>query len=108
MSGVALPPLLASVIQWLRAGYPDGVPERDYLPLFALLRRKLTGDEVAAVVDALAASGDSASALAIRTAIADVTHDTPLEGDIARVSARLAAGGWPLASPSCPQPATET
>ncbi|WP_041938924.1 MULTISPECIES: DUF3349 domain-containing protein [Frankia] len=105
---MALPPLLASIIQWLRAGYPDGVPERDYLPLFALLRRKLTGDEVTAIADALTTNGDSASALAIRTAIADVTHDTPLEGDIARVSARLAAGGWPLASPSRPRPATET
>ncbi|WP_035921063.1 DUF3349 domain-containing protein [Frankia sp. QA3] len=99
---MALPPLLTSVIQWLRAGYPDGVPERDYLPLFALLRRKLTGDEVAAVADVLTASGDPASALAIRTAIANVTHDAPLEGDIARVSARLAAGGWPLATPSRP------
>ena len=34
---------------------------------------------------------------AIRDAIAGVTHETPLDADIARVSGRPAAGGWPLA-----------
>jgi len=34
---MALPPFLTSVIQWLRAGYPEGVPDVDYIPLFALL-----------------------------------------------------------------------
>jgi len=24
-----------SVIQWLRVGYPEGVPDVDYIPLFA-------------------------------------------------------------------------
>jgi hypothetical protein len=102
---MALPPFLASIIGWLRAGYPEGVPEHDYLPLFALLRRKLTSDEVDAIADALSTNGDPASALAIRTAIVDVTHDTPLDSDIARVSSRLAAGGWPLAEPPRTPPA---
>jgi hypothetical protein len=44
-----LPSFLTSVVDWLRAGYPDGVPERDYLPLLALLARRLTAEEVAAV-----------------------------------------------------------
>ena len=25
------------IVDWLRAGYPNGIPERDYVPLFALL-----------------------------------------------------------------------
>jgi uncharacterized protein DUF3349 len=96
---MALPPVLASIVGWLRAGYPDGVPEHDYLPLFALLARKLTGDEVTAVADELAADGDPASGPAIRAAITAVTKERPLDTDVARVSARLAAAGWPLAAP---------
>nr|WP_207770337.1 DUF3349 domain-containing protein [Frankia canadensis] len=95
-----MPPFLASVIEWLRAGYPEGVPEHDYLPLFALLRRKLTDDEVTTIADELSAHGDPASVLAIHTAIAEVTQQPPLDGDINRVSAHLAAGGWPLADPA--------
>ena len=34
---MALPPVLSWIVGWLRAGYPDGVPSVDYIPLFALL-----------------------------------------------------------------------
>ena len=39
---MALPPFLTRIIDWLRAGYPEGVPEHDYIPLFALLGSQLT------------------------------------------------------------------
>ncbi|HEY1574353.1 MAG TPA: DUF3349 domain-containing protein [Pseudonocardiaceae bacterium] len=94
-----LPPVLASIVGWLRAGYPDGVPEHDYIPLFALLARQLTNDEVTAVAEELASGGDATSGQAIRDAITAVTNEQPLDSDVARVSARLAAGGWPLATP---------
>ena len=32
---MALPPFLSAIVGWLRAGYPEGVPEVDYIPLFA-------------------------------------------------------------------------
>jgi hypothetical protein len=96
---MALPPLLTSVIGWLRAGYPNGVPERDYVPLFALLASQLTDDEVTTIANELAGGTDPASAQAIRAAIGSVTNDWPQERDVSRVSARLAAGGWPLARP---------
>jgi Protein of unknown function (DUF3349) len=96
---MALPPLLASIVGWLRAGYPEGVPEHDYLPLFALLASQLTNSEVADIAAELSAGDDSNSGAAIRAAIAAVTHTTPNESDVARVRAHLAAGGWPLAQP---------
>src|SRR5262245_22647502 len=96
---MAVPRFLTSIIDWLRAGYPEGVPEHDYVPLFALLSRKLTSEELAAVADQLITDAGH-SPEAVRTAIAAVTNQTPLESDIARVSARLAAGGWPLADPT--------
>ena len=46
---MALPPFLNSVIQWLRAGYPEGVPDVDYVPLFALLGSQLSESDVQAV-----------------------------------------------------------
>lgn len=42
---MALPPFLTSIVGWLRAGYPNGVPEQDYIPLFALLTRRLSETE---------------------------------------------------------------
>ena len=94
---MAYPPFLDKIIGWLRAGYPAGVPEVDYVPLFAILGYHLSNDEVTAIADELAASSDPSSADAIKQAITAVTNTKPLESDIDRVRARLAAGGWPLA-----------
>ena len=94
-----LPPFLSSIVDWLRAGYPDGVPENDYLPLFALLASQLSDDESKSIAAELAESSDPASAKVIRAAIENVTHVTPLDSDVANVRAHLAAGGWPLARP---------
>ena len=96
---MALPPFLSSIIDWLRAGYPEGVPDVDYIPLFALLGSQLTDTEVGEIADALASESDPESAAAIRKAIGDVTHEKVLDSDIARVRSHLAAGGWPLAKP---------
>lgn len=102
------PAFLGAIIGWLRAGYPEGVPDVDYIPLFALLGSQLTDSEVAAIAEALASDSDQGSADAIRSAIKQVTHTQPGQADIARVRTRLAAGGWPLAKPdaaSWPEPA---
>jgi hypothetical protein len=47
---VALSDVLAQVLGFLRAGYPEGVPGPDQVPLFALLRRPLSDDEVAGIL----------------------------------------------------------
>ena len=96
---MGLPAVLSKIIGWLRAGYPEGVPDVDYIPLFALLGSQLTNDEVSAIADELATSVDPDSAETIKAAIANVTHTPPHDSDIARVRSRLAAGGWPLAAP---------
>jgi Protein of unknown function (DUF3349) len=96
---VALPPALSSVVGWLRDGYPDGVPEREYVPLFALLASRLDRGRGAGDCVELAETRDPASSEAIRTAIRQATDHEPNAADVARVSAHLAAGGWPLRSP---------
>jgi hypothetical protein len=98
---MSLPPFLSSIIGWLRAGYPNGVPEQDYIPLFALLTRRLSEDEVDAVADALVEEGDiPIEKTDIQVLITKVTDELPLESDVDRVRSNLAAGGWPLARPA--------
>ena len=92
-----IPLFLQSIIAWLRAGYPEGVPSVDYIPLFALLGSQLTEVEVMQIADELERESDPDSAAAIKRAINQVTHEKPTEADVNRVRARLASGGWPLA-----------
>ncbi|MFC7449231.1 DUF3349 domain-containing protein [Rhodococcus daqingensis] len=95
---MALPPFLASILGWLRTGYPNGVPEQDYIPLIALLRRRLSDEEVHAVTDALVEQfPPPIDKIDIQVLITKVTDEMPIESDVERVRAHLAAGGWPLA-----------
>jgi hypothetical protein len=96
---MGLPAFLAKIVSWLRAGYPDGVPEHDYIPLFALLSSQLTDDEVTLIADELAFSSAPDSAEEIRKAAGAITRTAVSDSDIARVRSHLAAGGWPLATP---------
>jgi Protein of unknown function (DUF3349) len=87
-------------LEWLRAGYPAGVPRQDYVVLLGLLRRKLTDVEVHTIAQELAGmaqQGDEITAADIEKLIEEATLGEPSPGDVARVSAHLAAGGWPLA-----------
>jgi hypothetical protein len=93
-----LPNVLQKIIGFLRAGYPDGVPEVDYIPLFALLARRLSSEEVIQIANELAALGQIDGALdhesIVRQAVSEVTHQPALEADVERVEARLEAVGW--------------
>ena len=96
---MALPPVLSSIISWLRAGYPDGVPEHDYLPLFALLGYHLSEDQVETVVSELEASHQLPGLNGsedIQAAIKAVSNSPALESDVQRVQERLDAVGWSL------------
>jgi uncharacterized protein DUF3349 len=87
-------------LDWLRAGYPAGVPKQDYVVLLGLLRRKLTDHEVREIVSELAGlaqQGEEITTADVEKLINEATLDQAGEADVARVSAHLAAGGWPLA-----------
>jgi len=97
---MALSSFLTSVVDWLRAGYPEGVPEADYIPLVAVLARRLSPEEVRVVAGELCRQGQlPIDNVDIGTVITKVTNELPLESDVARVRAKLAHGGWPLADP---------
>ena len=89
---------MSSILGWLRAGYPDGIPETDYVPLMVVLARRLSSTEVQAVAAELSRSGDlPIDNIDIGTLISKVTNDLPTEEDVTRVRSKLALGGWPLA-----------
>lgn len=87
-------------INWLRAGYPNGVPREDYVTLIGMLHHNLTEDEVASIAAELAehaADGEKLTESDVRELIEAHAHQEATPEDVARVSSRLAAGGWPLA-----------
>ncbi|WP_163760387.1 DUF3349 domain-containing protein [Mycobacterium botniense] len=95
---------LRSVLRWLQAGYPDGVPGPDRVPLLALLRSTpLTEEQIKEVVRNITAGGSAALADGqidrdeIAAFISDMTHYDAGPENINRVAATLAAAGWPLA-----------
>ena len=96
--------LFHSILQWLRAGYPEGVPGSDRVPLLALLRATpLTEDQVKEVVRNVTQANGRAPADGeitkdeIAEFIKDVTHHDAGPENVQRVAARLVAAGWPLA-----------
>lgn len=103
--------LMHSVLEWLRGGYPNGVPGPDRVPLLALLRTTpLTEDEIKDIVreisaeEAHAPAGHKIDHDEIEHFIADHVHHDAGGENVRRVAATLAAAGWPLAGVTINQP----
>ncbi|TCC48554.1 DUF3349 domain-containing protein [Kribbella pittospori] len=81
---------VSGVLAWLREGYPDGVPPKDYIPLLALLRRRLTEDEVSEIAHRIAdTSTPQQASQDIGVHITKITDALPTPEDIARVETHL-------------------
>jgi uncharacterized protein (DUF2267 family) len=95
--------VLENVLGWLHAGYPEGVPPKDYFALLALLKRSLTEEEVVKAASIILRKGNSDNPVTdeqIEHAIRDVTAKEANPEELHRVASRLASVGWPLASPA--------
>jgi len=89
--------VVTRVVGWLRAGYPDGVPQQDYIALLGILHRQLSEEEIIEIAQTLVAGNDDDVEARIRLAIKRRTLQPATDEEVARVSARLATVGWPLA-----------
>ncbi len=89
-----------NVLNWLRAGYPQGVPPTDYYPVLALLTRTLSEDEVVQTARTVLLQGEEPVTVdQIQEAIRQVAEKEPTEEEMRQVAVRLASVGWPLAGP---------
>lgn len=91
---------VARIVEWLRLGYPGGVPEHDYVPLFALLSRTLTADEVDLVALEVLRQHDGGpiTRRQVEDVVVRVTRQPPPpEFELGRVASVLVTAGWPLA-----------
>jgi Protein of unknown function (DUF3349) len=94
---------ISKMLTWLRAGYPEGIPQRDFPSVLLVLQQNLSEADIEAIADDLAlqsvSNGSSpVSAEQIRVMVRDHTFQAATDDDLRRVSAVLAQGGWPLAS----------
>jgi hypothetical protein len=86
--------LVSRAVAFLRAGYPTGAPKHGYLPLLALLRRRVTDDEITTITsEFMARKAAPVSTVDVGVAIFRITNEVPSLDDIARVERRLDAIG---------------
>ena len=93
---------VAKILNWLKAGYPEGIPEHDFPSVLMVLRRNLTDTEIESIADELAMDSISngsqpVSADHIRAMVRERAFQSASPDELLRVSAVLARGGWPLA-----------
>jgi hypothetical protein len=86
---------VARFVAFVRAGYPTGMPATGYVPLAALLPRRLCDDEITAITSQLTMR----RRLPISTAdvgleITRITHEMPSPDDVERIRRRLDATGY--------------
>jgi hypothetical protein len=96
---VALPAILQKVLDWLHAGYPQGIPQEDYYPLLAFLARSLKPEEVSEVVTGLQVDqkpDQPTTTEDVRKAIEVVTKSPALGQDVQRIEKHLRDLGWEL------------
>lgn len=88
---------IEKIVAWLRAGYPEGIPARDYVPLVALLRRRMTDDEIEEVGRRLDAAGiRPAEESHVGAQMMAVLDEVPAPDEIHRVAGQLRTLGWPV------------
>ena len=85
---------VSSILAFVRAGYPTGMPATGYVPLAALSRRRLCDDDIAAIADQLVMRRRSPiSSADVGVEITRITNRMPSPDDIERVQRRLDAIG---------------
>jgi hypothetical protein len=89
---------LSMILNWLRVGYPDGVPTKDFYPLLALLTHNLSEEELERIIRDLQRENPEGDVTQedVRGAIGRVTSAPVTEDHTREVAERLADAGWPV------------
>lgn len=88
---------IEKIVAFFRAGYPTGVPAFGYVPLLALLPRRMTEGEISSVAHKLMTRRrvpvQGVDIVDIGVEITRITHELPSLHDIRQVQRYLAASG---------------
>ena len=89
-----MPSRIERIVNWLKGGYPQGIPDADFVPLLAVLRRRLSQDEIDELADRLVRDGlVPAARVDVGAEFLRVTDELPTEHELQRISERLADSG---------------
>jgi Protein of unknown function (DUF3349) len=87
---------MSSIVAFLRTGYPKGLPATGFVPVLALLRRRLSDDEILTITTKLIVPGRrSIDTADVGVEITRITDEMPAPDDVERVRHRLTAIGRP-------------
>ncbi len=82
------------IVNWLKGGYPQGIPEADYVPLLAVLRRRLGHDEIDQLAERVVREGlIPAGRVEVGAEFLRVTDELPSEAEIQRITEKLRDSG---------------
>jgi hypothetical protein len=85
---------VSRIVSFMRAGYPTGMPATGYIPLAALLPRRVCDDEITAITsEFMMRRGTPINTTDVGVAISRITDEMPSPDDIERVKRRLDAIG---------------
>lgn len=85
---------MAKVVRFFRVGYPAGFPRTGYLPALALLRRRLSDEDVLVVAKVITDAGKPISNGCIRRALARHFGEPPPPEHVDRMTRELSDTGW--------------
>ncbi len=100
------PNIASRALNWLRQGYPSGIPNHDTFALFYVLERELTEQDLNELVELIIEEGEATTLRAkpitreqIGELITRVHSQPPEEEDITRIQERLNTEGFPTRTP---------
>jgi len=86
--------ITSSVVGFMRAGYPTGMPTTGYAPLAALSPRRISDDEITSIAsDFMRRRRTPVTTADVMVAITRITDSVPSLDDMERVERRLDAIG---------------
>lgn len=102
-SSPARPSIAVRVLNWLRQGYPNGIPNHDTFALFYVLERELTEEDLRDLTELIIAEGESTTLRPapitreqIGRLILKVHAQSPVEEDITRIRQALIDADFPV------------
>lgn len=96
---MAIVNVLDRIVGFLRGGYPTHLAPVGYIPLLALLPRRLTAqDEALAIAELTSRGSEPVAEIDIRVAITRITGELASDADTGRIKQSLVSRGFSVSA----------